>query len=327
LIEFYEIRGRFHAFVLDGQHLHSVPLCPSVEVRRALQFVQFQLGKFRWSGLELSKPMHLEPIQDHLRELYKFLIKPIESQLQGASHLILAPHRFLHDLPFPALLNGAEPLIDRFTLSVSPSSAVFARGRLRPRKQTSGGLVMAVPDRHAPGIEREARFIAATLPSSRLLLGQEASVEAFRQNAPGLRLLHLASHGLHRSDSPFFSSLQLADGRLSLFDLQTLDLNVDIVTLSACHTGMAVSTAGDERIGLMRGFLVAGVRTLMAALWEIDDEATLQFMQIFYERAKAGESVVSSMQAAMQNLRERHPHPFFWAPFMVAGEPHSRLVA
>ncbi|MFN7939636.1 MAG: CHAT domain-containing protein [Bryobacteraceae bacterium] len=328
LIEYYEVRGHFHAFVLDAQSLHSVPLGPTAEVEQALKFVQFQLGKFRWSDRrELSSARHLEPIQSHLRELYKLLIRPIEPHLHGAAHLILAPHRCLHELPFPALLDGNEPLISRYTLSVSPSSAVFTRGRLRPLPPTAGCLVMAVPDEQASGIEREARFLADTLPAARLLLGEEASVDAFRRNAPGLRLLHLASHGLHRSDSPLFSSLQLADGRLSLFDLQALDLNIDIVTLSACHTGMAVNIAGDERIGLMRGFLVAGVRTLVAALWEIDDEATLQFMQMFYQRAQAGQTVGSSMQAAMQELRAEHPHPFFWAPFVIAGEPTSRLVS
>ena len=180
---------------------------------------------------------------------------------------------------------------------------------------------MAVPDPHATRIQEEACLAAQTLPDARLLLGEAASLEAFRRYAPESRIVHLAAHGVFRSDNPMFSALQLADSRLSMLELYRLRLNVELLTLSACSTGLTVAVGGDELLGLMRGFLQAGARSLLVTLWEIDDASTSEFMSSFYREVGRETSLAAAVQGAMREVRKRYPHPHFWAPFLLVGEP------
>jgi CHAT domain-containing protein len=291
-------------------------------VHRTLKLLHFQLGKYRWAGPSASHfGGGLDAASHHFRELYTLLLAPVEDRLSGYRHLIIAPHRDLHGLPFAALHDGSSALVDRFTLSVAPSAGVLARCRERRARPTRGSVVMAVPDARTPRIQEEARLIAQMLPDARLLMGEAASLEAFHQHAPESRILHLAAHGIFRRDNPMFSALQLADSRLSMIDLNRQHLNVELLTLSACSSGLAVAVGGDELLGLMRGFLQAGVRSLLVTLWDVDDACTKEFMSSFYREVGSGASLGSAVQGAMREIRERYPHPYFWAPFLLIGEP------
>jgi CHAT domain-containing protein len=180
---------------------------------------------------------------------------------------------------------------------------------------------MAVADSRAPRIVEEAQAVASGLSGARLLAGDDASLAAFWEHAPLARILHLATHGIFRRDNPMFSALQLSDARLSLFDLRERSLNLDLLTLSACNTGSTVPVGGDELLGLIRGFLLAGVRSLLVTLWEIGDESAPEFMSAFYRELRSGASLASATQSAICAVRERFPHPFHWAPYLLVGDP------
>jgi CHAT domain-containing protein len=132
-------------------------------------------------------------------------------------------------------------------------------------------------------------------------------------------VLHLACHGVFRPDSPFFSSLRLADGWLTVRDAYSLKLRAGLVTLSACETGVNAVAPGDELIGLARGFLYAGTPSLLVSLWTVDDEATTQLMQHFYTALLAGKRPAAALREAQLTLRREMPHPFFWASFVPIG--------
>jgi tetratricopeptide (TPR) repeat protein len=322
LLEYYEARGILYLFLLSRESLEVARLGPSAPVHRTLKLLQFQLGKCRWAK-PLDSPYRagLDAASHHFRELYTLLLAPMADRLSGYRHLIVAPHRDLHALPFAALHDGSCVLVDRFTLSVIPSADVLARCRQRRVRPTRGSLVMAAPDPRAPGIQEEACLTARTLPDARLLLGEAASLEAFRRYAPESRIVHLAAHGVFRRDNPMFSALQLADSRLSMLELNRLRLNVELLTLSACSTGLTVAVGGDELLGLIRGFLQAGARSLLVTLWEIDDACTNEFMRGFYREVGKESSLAAAVQGAIREIRERYPHPYFWAPFLLIGEP------
>ena len=322
LLEYYEARGILYLFLLSREGLEVARLGSSAPVHRTLKLLHFQLGKYRWAGPSASHfGGGLDAASHHFRELYTLLLAPVEDRLSGYRHLIIAPHRDLHGLPFAALHDGSSALVDRFTLSVAPSAGVLARCRERRARPTRGSVVMAVPDARTPRIQEEARLIAQMLPDARLLMGEAASLEAFHQHAPESRILHLAAHGIFRRDNPMFSALQLADSRLSMIDLNRQHLNVELLTLSACSSGLAVAVGGDELLGLMRGFLQAGVRSLLVTLLDVDDACTKEFMSSFYREVGSGASLGSAVQGAMREIRERYPHPYFWAPFLLIGEP------
>lgn len=328
LLEYYEARGILHLFLVHRSGVEAHRLGPSVPVRRAFKLLQFQIGKFRLER-QLKPDQEaactgsggLDAVSYHFQELYQMLVGPVEDRLRGFRHLIVAPHRELHSLPFAALDDGSKLLMERFTLSVAPSASVLARTRTLPPRAFTGSVVMAVPDPLAPHIEEEARVVARILPEATLLLGEDASLASFRTFAPSARIVHLAAHGIFRRDNPMFSAVQLVDSRLSLHDLNQGELNVDLLTLSACNTGSAVAVGGDELLGLMRGFLLAGARSLLVTLWEIDDSSTNEFMRTFYREVTAGYPLARAVQHAAREIRQRYPHPYYWAPFLLVGEP------
>ena len=117
-----------------------------------------------------------------------------------------------------------------------------------------------------------------------------------------------------------FSSVQLGTSRLSLFDLYQLDLPAELVTLSGCGTGLNVSEGGDELLGLVRGLLYAGTQSALVTLWDVSDLSTSEFMSAFYAHFRqGGHDKGIALQRAMREVRERHPHPYYWAPFVLVG--------
>ena len=169
----------------------------------------------------------------------------------------------------------------------------------------------------------EAKTLAA-LMGGRCYLEDEATISRLIEEAPGSPIIHLATHGYSRLDAPNFWSVLLADGRFNAFDAFDLDLQVcELVTLSGCETGLALSGGGDEQLGLGRAFLAAGADSLVMSLWSAEDDLTCELMQRFYEHLLNEKSKSEALRAAQRNLLERtnspYIHPFFWAPFRLVG--------
>jgi len=117
-----------------------------------------------------------------------------------------------------------------------------------------------------------------------------------------------------------FSSIRLGLSQLSLYDMAHLQLPVELVVLSGCATGLNVVTPGDELMGLVRGLLQAGAQSLVLSLWDVNDDSTKDFMVEFYTGLQQGHSKADAIQTASICLREHHPHPYYWAPFLLIGK-------
>ena len=320
LLEYYEARGTLYVGLLSRDRLHIQPLAPAARVRDLLRLFQFQISKFRLGAAyqrDFRAPM-LEAALAHLEELYRALIAPIRPHL-AAQHLIIAPHSFLHGLPFHALHANGRFVVDDFTVSYAPSARVFALCRAREPKFRNQSLVMGVPDAAAPHIEAEARHAAAALPNAQLRLGADATEAALREHGSSSRFVHIATHGLFRRDNPMFSSIRLGDSHLSLFDLYQLPLCAELVALSGCSTAVNAVVGGDELLGLIRGLLFAGAHAVLASLWDVHDRGTSEFMATFYNRL-AFENKAQAVRSGMLELRRMYPHPYYWAPFILVGK-------
>jgi CHAT domain-containing protein len=319
ILEFYEARGTLLAAVVTHRDLEVVPLTPTSRVRHLLQLLQFQLSKLRL-GEDYVRTFDRtlqEATAAHLRDLYGELIRPVRDRLRTA-RLVVVPHDFLHYVPFHALLDGDTPLIEDFAITYAPSASVYHLcGTKRSRGRES--LVMGVPDEATPYIRDEVEAVARFLPSPRVFLGDEASEENLRRHGPASRFIHVATHGRFRHDNPMFSSVQLGTSRLSLFDLYQLDLPAELVTLSGCGTGLNVTEGGDELLGLVRGLLYAGTQAALVTLWDVNDRSTAEFMTAFYGHLGHGLDKGAALREAMREIREAHPHPFHWAPFVMVG--------
>lgn len=117
-----------------------------------------------------------------------------------------------------------------------------------------------------------------------------------------------------------FSSLHLADGWITVRDICSQKLTAKLVTLSACETGLNKIFAGEEILGLARGFLTAGADSLVVSLWAVDDAATARLMRDFYTNLQRNETISASLRKAQLSFIQRGEHPFYWSPFVSIGK-------
>jgi CHAT domain-containing protein/tetratricopeptide (TPR) repeat protein len=321
LVEYFRVGQRLLAFLLTRERLQAVPVAVVARVQHLLRLLQFQMA---WAMPGAHAPASARQsswpaTQTHLRELYRELVEPLRPHL-SAGHLVFVPHDLLHYVPFHALHDGRRHLIDSFSVSYAPSATIY---RLCHARRTGGGgssLVMGVPDAQTPFVLDEVRKVAARLPRPELYVGAEASEEVLRTKAKGRRFVHIAAHGFFRPDNPMFSGIRLGGSYLTLYDLYTLSLPAELVTLSACVTGLNVIAAGDELLGLARGLFRAGAASLVLTLWEVPDQSTAEFMDAFYSRIPNSDTHANALREAMLEIRERYPHPLHWAPFVMMGK-------
>jgi CHAT domain-containing protein len=321
VIEYFRVRDRILVCLLGPETLEILPVTLEARVAGLLRLLQFQLSKFRLNPQYLDK-FHdslVQATQAHLRELYDELVAPVAARLK-ASHLVFVPHGLLHYVPFHALFDGAQHLIDRYTVSYSPSASIYALCQGRTANASGASLVFGIPDPQAPAILEEVQALTGVLDQAELFVGQDASEYILRSKGPTSHMIHIATHGRFRHDNPMFSAIRLGESFLSLFDLYQLRLPVELITLSGCSTGLNVVAAGDELIGLARGLLHAGAQSLILSLWDVHDKSTAEFMTAFYRLLRSGKTKAAALQAAMLQLRSSYPHSYQWAPFILVGK-------
>lgn len=304
LVAFVVSRNSVDGFVLDGKGLNQAVK----NFRTALA----AFGDDRW--------------RPHATALYERLIAPLRQQLKS-SELVIVAHGALHYIPFYALVSDQGQLIDDFAIRQLPSASVL-RFLAKEHRAPENMLILGNPDLNdpqydLPGAEAEALTISSQWTGAQLLMRKSASETAVKQKAGRFRILHFASHGQFSAERPLKSGLLLApdssnDGLLSVDELYGLSLNADMVTLSACETGLGAIANGDDVVGLNRGFLYAGARSIVSSLWQVSDESTKFLMSRFYQELERTDRR-SALRLAQLETRKRYPHPLFWAAFQVTG--------
>jgi tetratricopeptide (TPR) repeat protein len=321
LVEYVEIDGALSAFVVDAKKVRYVAsLGHTTEVGGLIEELHFQFETLRYGGHAVSRfaGQMKERADVLLMRLYDILIRPLEKHLT-AKRLVFVPAGPVHYVPMHALHDGTAYLIERYETAYAPASAVWSKLWARSSRRPRSPLVIGFADERIPQAEHEAAEVHEALPHSDLLTGTDATFEAFIANAGSHDLIHLACHGQFRPDNPMFSSLHLADGWVTVQDICSRRIKASLVTLSACETGISKIAAGDEPLGLVRGFLAAGAASLVVSLWTVNDAAARELMLLFYENLQRGAGVSASLRDAQMALVTRGEHPFLWSPFISIG--------
>ena len=333
-VEYFTTGDQISAFIASRDRFEVVRNVASKrEVERQLAALRFQIEKFNY-GLEFADE-HFEQLNAatnrHLIRLYEMTFSMIEPRACGP-RLIVIPHGPLHYVPFHALLDRRGYVIDRFEISYAPSATVLKLCRDKTeipdhKFELSGFparklVALGVASNDTPSIETEVRALGSIFPDAVTLTGERATHDNLMRYAPEARFLHLASHGYFRRDNPMFSFLKLADSPLNFYSLLDLRLKAEMVTLSACHTGVNTVFPGDELHGLMRGFLYAGAPSLVASLWAANDLSTAEFMREMYLRLRAGDTKRAAIRSAQLAIKEAYGHAYYWAPFVLMGNPN-----
>jgi len=185
-----------------------------------------------------------------------------------------------------------------------------------------------------PGSRTEALSIQRIVGAAnvRLALGFDATRQSVVNGSLAHnRLVHFATHGIVDTRHPEMSGLILSlvnargehlDGYLRLSDIYNLKLSADLVVLSSCESALGKDLESEGTIGLPRGFLYAGARSVIASLWKVDDDATAILMRALYSRMQQGESPSRALHGAQIDLssEERFADPYYWAGFVLEGD-------
>ncbi len=255
----------------------------------------------------------------------------------GKTRLMLVPQGPLHYYPLHLLSTPTGVLADDWAISYLPNLHVLTRA-LPPLEKSAparGEEVLAVGLEYTtfdagvpmlPAATGEAREIAGLFGATPLI-EKDATKRAILDRLPAARVVHVAAHGKLDVDAPAFQCIYTApeeDGdagaRLSAFDLVGLDLrHVELVTLSACETGLGRFDLADNLRGFPAALLQAGVRHLVVTLWPVDSVAAAKFFVELYAALSAGASVPDAFTRAQRHTRARHPAYRMWGAFVLVG--------
>jgi len=319
-------------------HFFSVDIQPLVEEYNSIE----ELTK---DTLEQIQSGSLYQYKHLLQVLYKYLIEPIAGSLPTDPNapVIFIPQRELFLVPFPALHDAitAKFLIEQHTVLIAPS--IMAMKLTRQQKERIinldwdleenqiNALIVGNPTMPSeklqplPSAEEEAKEIASIL-NTKAIIGDNATKVYIMEQMPKARLIHLATHGsseTHKSGIPGAIALAQSgkdNGFLTSSDILDLELNAELVVLSACNTGKGRITE-DGVIGLSRCLLLAGVPSVIVSLWEVDDSSTKLLMTQFYRNLQNGLNKAQALREAMLATMQANPNcPKAWAAFTLIGE-------
>ena len=319
VIEYYFADEALKIFVIDRDGLRIVNSPFSyAHIADWIQKLRFQFDKFRYGQDYLT--LNAERLRQHanncLHELWQALFAPV-AELAHGKQLVFIPFGLLHNVPFQALFDGERHLIESHEITVAPSARLLQLCAARAPRSYERAAIFGTADHVAPNITAEVEAIKALFPASACFDGVTATTAALHEQAAASDILHIASHAVFRQDNPMFSAFKLADTWLNFYDICALRLPASLVTLSGCHTGASCIYAGDELMGLARGFLSAGASALVVSLWAVNDPATAKLMTVFYQGLRAGEAPRAALRQAALAMRMLYPHPYYWAPFVL----------
>lgn len=242
----------------------------------------------------------------------------------------------------------ADPVFDKYDSRIHTPSNPAAKNMpesddtelncsLRDAVEEGGDLTIP----RLPSTSREAKAIMGLIPAGEGMLATDFKANravVMSGELSNYRIVHFATHGIFNNEHPELSGIVLSlvdengspqNGFLRIHDLYNLHLPADLVVLSACRTGLGRNVTGEGIIGIARGFMCAGTKTIVASLWKVNDEATEELMKNFYNAMlKDGLPPSAALRAAKINMwqQERWRSPYFWGSFVLQGEYSKSFV-
>lgn len=336
ILAFFWGEGQVYGWWIEDGAIRGRSLGESSSLARQVDFLRSVL----------SNPRSAVDWRPAARRTYEVLVQPLRP---GRTATILAvPDGPLAYVPLETLIRpaSARPLVTDSRILYGPSASVlfalFTPAEPRPRKGENArgrsALIVAYsPNRGErdslgplPAATAEARELARILARSgqgdvEIIQGNDATRERWLAADPTrYAILHFATHAVVDDAHPERSHLVFAHSELDAASIRRLHLRAGLVTLSACETGLGRPVRGEGFIGLTHAFLAAGARSVVATSWRIGDPTTADFMQSFYEKVAAGETVAAALQTTKQAWalrRDERGHPSRWAPYISVGGP------
>ena len=276
--------------------------------------------------------------------IYELLLKPILNS-GDQKKLIIIPDGLLNYLPFSALNTspgGIRYLAENHAIGYVNSATLLSELEERqPKEHTilafapsfDGTVSVSNPDRGKllplPNNKKEVEQILTSF-HGRAYIDGEASLRNFKSQLASFGMVHLATHAIFDDTAPEYSYLAFAqngnaaEDLLYVADLYNLQLDADLVTLSACESGIGDLKRGEGFLSLARGFFYSGAASIASTLWKINDASTTTLMTSFYKNLSKGEAKDVALQNAqiefLDNNRDNAlSHPYYWSAFVISG--------
>ncbi|PSL57121.1 CHAT domain-containing protein [Saccharothrix carnea] len=249
---------------------------------------------------QLGTAHELDPVA--FEKTFRPFVAPIAEYCAPGEVIVLVPHGALHLVPLHALL------LDRNPVCHLPSSSLLRYRQRTPSRGWRTAIVFGDSRSDLSHARQEAAEVAAVFGGVGVVGDDASRARLLDALAERPDVVHLACHGRFDREHPMDSAVLLApagtrhDGELTAADLVGLTVDANLVTLSACESGVSTNHPGDELIGLARATLYAGVPSLVVSLWEVDDLSTAFLMTHFYRLLRGGATPADALRTAQLRL-------------------------
>jgi CHAT domain-containing protein/Tfp pilus assembly protein PilF len=323
VLSYWLAPSRSFVWVVKSSGVEWYPLPPAKEIEGAIDSYQKLLmsprGTIAVSGADG-------------RRLYKMLVEPAASSMRGAKRIAIIPDGRLAGFNLETLVMPDAPQrywIEDVTIRTAPSLQLFARSRnakARDRMLLIGNAPQADPAFPPLTYARaEMERVQKHFKDTTIFAGSQATPRAYLSASPeSYGFVHFVAHGIATRQRPLDSAVILGrdrDGyKLYARDIVKHPLKARLVTISSCHGAGRRAFAGEGLVGLAWAFLRAGSHEVVAALWEVNDRATPDFMDEMYAAIRAGREPADALRAAkLKMLRSNtiYRKPLYWAPFVL----------
>ena len=342
LIEYFITRDKTFIFVISSKDnkLHIEPV--SISAEKLNRYVEVY-----WR--EVVDYHEFQDIGDTWLGLSDYLIEPISEYLCEGDLIYFVPYGLLHYLPIHALELNGEPVIKKHPVAYSPSASLlkFCKNKGSSELKSCVSLGVAFGKNEEAEFEEKLKNMnkeekeeveekikkvkeifegeskdVAGLFSTQSDNGKSATKDKVIEKCTDKDVIHFSCHGYFDYADPLSSGVKLYDSVLTAREIFDMRLNTELVTLSACQTGLNQRSPGDELIGLTRAFIYAGAPSVIVSLWSVDAHSTQELMLEFYKLLKNGSDKATALQVAQKRIMEKagYSHPYYWAPFVLVGD-------
>lgn len=279
--------------------------------------------------------------------LYDQIFKDVDQKLTqlGITNVVIIYDDILTLLPFELLNEKDGFLVSNYTLRYANSSSILINSSRKSRSNSE--LISFAPEfsqttylASADVVRSELAKLPGALDEavevSKFFKGEsitksDATEESFKNSASNFGVIHLATHAIIDDENPDNSKLVFSltdtlneDGYLHAYEIYNLDLNAQLVTLSACNTGFGKIQKGEGVMSLSRAFAYAGVPATVVSLWPASDKSTPELMKHFYQNLKDGQpkdiALNNARKMYLETAEGKARHPFYWGGFVMIGD-------
>ena len=335
LISYTMADDYLYAIVMNGAKQDFLKLSFDEQAREAIKIFYRLISSPSIKGAEKE----ISEIAESLFE--KTLKRPLADF--DSENLTIIPDGELHYLPFDLLQENGSYLLE--TKNIGYGNSVTSLLELKEKRSAKtnkmlafapsfSGAISANSDRQFGKLlynDDEVQKVS-TYYDTKMLFKNKATLSNFKTNASRFNIFHLATHASANDEYPDYSYLAFTEVNdstesnvLYIKDLYNTTFNADMVTLSACQTGIGKLQKGQGMMSLSKGFFYAGAKSLVNTLWKINDKSTVRLMEYFYEGLSKGYSKSEALRKAKLKYLESTDdnllkHPYYWSAFVVSGD-------